>query len=87
MPQKPAKSHIDYLHNMIDDSEKLLSQRQATLLQWAREISQDEFTRKDAVTDLDMPLRTIEASFQRLYQLGFFDRLGQGRATRYKLVD
>tara|TARA_R110000744_G_scaffold26809_2_gene65862 strand:- start:334 stop:486 length:153 start_codon:yes stop_codon:yes gene_type:complete len=44
-----------------------------------------EFSRKDAVAALGDPQRTIEASIRKLVGLKRFERIGEGRATRYRL--
>ena len=70
-----------------DNTDYLLSEKQLQILQWSRGLSKVEFSRKDMIEALDMPSRTVEASIKRLLELKKLERLGQGRATRYKLVE
>ena len=67
-----------------DNIEYLLSEKQLTLWQWANEINAD-FSRKDAIAALGFPTRTIESIIQKLFELNHIERIGQGRATRYRL--
>jgi Fic family protein len=68
-----------------DNVDYLLSEKQLRLLQWARKFTQNEFGRKDAIEALGMPARTVEASIKKLLNLNILEKLGQGRATRYRL--
>jgi Fic family protein len=45
----------------------------------------NEFSRKDAVGELGFPERTVESIIKKLYELKRLERLGQGKATRYRL--
>jgi hypothetical protein len=45
-----------------------------------------DFSRKDAVTALGFPERTIESIIKKLVMLKRLHRLGQGKATRYRLI-
>ena len=69
-----------------DQVESLLSVNQLQILRWARERTNNEFSRKDVVAALELPTRTIEASIKRLVELKQLERLGMGRASRYKLT-
>lgn len=69
-----------------DDVESLLSEKQLALWQWAQARGDRTFGRKDAVEALGFPERTVEACIQKLLGLKRLERVGQGRATRYKLV-
>jgi len=68
-----------------DDREASLSENQQNLLDWIRARETDTFTRKDLIESFDLPTRTIEASVKRLLEDQFIERLGAGRATRYRL--
>ncbi len=70
-----------------DNTDYLLSGKQLQILQWSRGLSKNEFSRKDAIDALEMPSRTVEASIKRLLELKKLKKLGQGRATRYKLTE
>lgn len=68
-----------------DDIEYLLSEKQLALWHWALTKS-DTFSRKDAVAALGFPARTVEAIIKKLIGLKRLQRLGQGAATRYKML-
>lgn len=69
-----------------DDIEYLLSTKQLSLWQWAV-AKEREFNRGDAVTALQLPARTVESIIKKLLDLKRLERLGQGKATRYKVVN
>ena len=66
--------------------EGLLSEKQLALWQWITGAKQD-FSRKDAVEALGFPERTVESIIKKLLDLKRIKRLGEGRATRYRLID
>ncbi len=66
--------------------EHLLSPKQLALWEWALQHTPGEFTRKDAINALGFPERTIEASIKKLLELKRLQRLGEGMATRYKVI-
>ncbi len=69
-----------------DDSvEHLLSEKQLALWQWAMKNKNSEFSRKDAITALGFPTRTTEEIIKKLHELNCLERLGQGKATRYRV--
>lgn len=68
-----------------DNIEYLLSEKQLLLWNWIVERS-TEFSRKDAVNALGFPERTIESIIKKLVMLKRLHRLGQGKATRYRLI-
>ena len=68
-----------------DNIEYLLSEKQLLLWNWIVEQS-TEFSRKDAVNALGFPERTIESIIKKLVMLKRLHRLGQGKATRYRLI-
>jgi Fic family protein len=68
-----------------DNVEYLLSAKQLQLWQWAQ-IYGSEFARKDAVLHLSFPERTVESIIKKLVDLKYLERVGQGKASRYRLV-
>ncbi|MBT5539981.1 MAG: Fic family protein, partial [Alphaproteobacteria bacterium] len=69
-----------------DNIEYVLSERQLSLWQWAT-TRDSEFSRKDAIEALGFPARTIEESTKKLVALKCLARIGQGKATRYRVID
>jgi len=69
-----------------DDRESLLSENQQDILDWLRARESDVFSRGDIIAAFDLPPRTIEAAVKRLLDHKFIERLGAGRATRYRRV-
>lgn len=63
-----------------------LSDNQHTLLRWATENPDTLFSRKDAIAALGLADRTTESVIKRLVELKKLQRLGIGRATRYKVL-
>ncbi len=70
-----------------DQFEYLLSEKQLALWHWATKLEKQTFTRKEAITALEFPARTVESITQKLVDLKKLERLGQGRATRYRVID
>ena len=68
-----------------DNIEYLLSEKQLSLWKWAINYN-EEFSRKDAVGELRFPERTIESIIKKLVDLKRLERIGEGRATRYRLI-
>ncbi len=67
--------------------EPLLSKRQLAVWQWANTLAPpQEFSRKDAIEALGLPPRTIEQVIKKLTDMNRLTRLGQGRATRYRVI-
>lgn len=66
--------------------EHLLSDKQESLWQWARQNKDTYFSRKDAVEALEFPERTVESIIKKLVSLKKLQRVGQGKATRYKVI-
>jgi len=79
-----AQQAIKFLEQ--DNFEDLLSEKQLALWQWACGLSPKPFSRADAIAALGFPARTIEASIKKLLDLNKLERLGQGRATRYRVL-
>ncbi|MEZ5814849.1 MAG: Fic family protein [Alphaproteobacteria bacterium] len=69
-----------------DQFEYLLSEKQLAFWQWAQSLSRKEFSRGDAIDALGFPPRTIEQIMKKLVDMKKLDQLGQGRATRYRVV-
>lgn len=69
-----------------DQVEHLLSEKQLALWQWAQGRTEPVFSRKDAVEALGFPPRTVEAAIKKLVQLKKLEKIGEGRATRYRLI-
>jgi len=66
--------------------EHLLSPKQLSLWQWALHNKSLEFSRKDAVEALNFPERTVESIIKKLLAMKRLQRLGEGPATRYKVI-
>lgn len=66
-----------------DSVEHLLSDKQLVFWEWINQYNQP-FSRKDAIQALGLPARTVESIIKKLMELQSIERLGQGRATRYK---
>jgi Fic family protein len=69
-----------------DTIDYLLSEKQLALWQWITSSGMKEFSRKTAIAALGFPARTVEASIKKLYDLKKIERIGEGQATRYKLI-
>ncbi|WP_341788125.1 Fic family protein [Rickettsia endosymbiont of Lasioglossum villosulum] len=67
-----------------DNIEYLLSEKQLLLWNWINKENK-EFSRKDAVSALNFPERTVESIIKKLVDLKRLKSIGQGKATRYKL--
>jgi Fic family protein len=68
----------------MDQFEYLLSEKQLAFWQWAG--TQKEFSRKDAIDALGFPARTVEDITKKIFDMKKLERLGRGRATRYRVV-
>lgn len=69
-----------------DNIEYLLSEKQLALWRWAGSYD-GEFGRKDAVEALSFPERTVESIIKKLVDLKRLERIGEGRAIRYRVVE
>lgn len=69
-----------------DQVEHLLSEKQLALWQWINTRNEPEFSRKDVIDALGFPARTAEAAIKKLLDLKKLERVGEGRATRYRLT-
>lgn len=65
--------------------EHLLSSKQQQLWSWAQTIPGGKFTRKQAITKLKFPARTVESIIKKLLAMKKLKRIGAGRAVRYYL--
>lgn len=79
-----AELALDILQR--DDRESLLSENQQAILDWVRQSESKTFTRKDLIEAFELPARTIEESVKRLLGYQFIERMGAGRATRYRYL-
>lgn len=70
-----------------DQIEHLLSGKQLDLWQWINTRSELEFSRKDVIDALNFPARTAEVTIKKLLDLKKLERIGEGRATRYRRVN
>ena len=68
-----------------DNIEYLLSEKQLALWHWALN-HEGSFNRSDAISALEFPARTVESIIKKLLILKRLERLGQGKATRYRVV-
>lgn len=75
-----AKLAQNLLEN--DQFEYLLSEKQMAFWEWAKQ--QGEFSRKNAIDALGFAPRTVEEITKKLSEMKKLERLGQGRATRYR---
>lgn len=69
-----------------DNIEDILSEKQLTLWRWAL-IKKGTFSRKDAVTELGFPERTVESIIKKLVDLKRLKKAGQGRGSHYSVVE
>lgn len=69
-----------------DHVESLLSEKQLALWRWAQARDDATFTRREAAAALGFPLRTVEGIVVKLLEMKRLARLGQGRATRYRVM-
>lgn len=67
-----------------DQFEYLLSGKQMVFWQWAKQ--QGEFSRKSAIEALGFAPRTVEEMTKKLLAMKKLERLGQGRAIRYRVI-
>lgn len=69
-----------------DQIEHLLSEKQLALWQWINKRVEPEFSRKDVIDGLGFPARTTESAIKKLLDLKKLERVGEGRATRYRMI-
>lgn len=68
-----------------DQFEYLLSEKQLSFWKWAKK--KKEFSRKDAIQELEYSPRTVEDITQKFFMMKKLVRLGQGSAIRYRTLD
>lgn len=69
-----------------DQFEYLLSEKQLAFWKWAQSSESKEFNRGDAISALGFPPRTIEQIMKKFLDMNKLEQLGQGRATRYRVL-
>jgi len=67
-----------------ENIESLLSEKQ--LLVWNFALTSKDFQRADVIKATGLKPRTVEESIKKLLQMKKIQKLGQGRATRYRVV-
>jgi Fic family protein len=82
--QKQAQKTFKLIES--EDIEHKLSEKQLSLWNWALQLPKKQFSRKDAIEALGFPPRTIESIIKKLFNMKKLDRLGEGRATRYRVL-
>lgn len=65
-----------------DNVEKFLSEKQ--LLVWQYALSQESFKRADAISATKLKSRTVEESIKKLVRMKKLEKIGEGKATRYR---
>lgn len=68
-----------------DQTESLLSEKQLALWRWANDLADGLFSPKMAVEATGFPARTVEQIIKKLTGMNKLERIGEGRATRYRL--
>jgi Fic family protein len=84
MLQAQAREALALLEG--DALETLLSVKQMALWRWAQSVPEGEFGRKAAMEALGYPARTVEAIIKKLVGMKRLTRIGEGRATRYRVT-
>lgn len=69
-----------------DQIEYLLSAKQLAFWQWVQALGSEAFNRRDAIQALGFPPRTVEQIMKKFLDMKKLEKLGQGRATRYRVV-
>ncbi|WP_264707670.1 Fic family protein [Wolbachia endosymbiont (group A) of Acrocera orbiculus] len=82
------KTQANEAHYILEreNTEYLLSRKQSFFWEWALSLADKEFSRKDAIEALGFPPRTVEAITKKLLGMKYLQRLGEGKATRYKVI-
>ncbi|WP_341819810.1 Fic family protein [Wolbachia endosymbiont (group A) of Brachyopa scutellaris] len=82
------KTQANEAHYILEreNTEYLLSRKQLFFWEWALSLADKEFSRKDAIEALGFPPRTVEAITKKLLGMKYLQRLGEGKATRYKVI-
>ena len=69
-----------------DNIDYLLSEKQLDLWRWANQLPKKTFSRKQTIEALGFQARTVEASIKKLVNLKKIRKIGEGRATRYRII-
>jgi hypothetical protein len=64
----------------------LLSEKQLQVWNFILSLQGKEFSRKSVAEALHMPAITVESIIRKFLEMKKITRLGQGRATRYKIL-
>lgn len=79
-----AKQAVKILED--ESIERHLSPKQLALWEWAQQLGSFEFGRKDAIQALQFPDRTVESIIKKLLLMKRLERIGEGMATRYRVI-
>lgn len=63
--------------------EEFLSEKQTII--WRFALTQDTFSRSDVIAATHLNARTVEHTIKKLVAMNTLERMGEGRATRYKV--
>jgi Fic family protein len=80
--ERQSSAALDLLSR--DNVEKFLSEKQTLVWQYA--LSRDSFQRSDAISATGLKPRTVEESIKKLVRMNKLEKIGEGRATRYRKV-
>ena len=69
-----------------DQFEYLLSEKQLDFWTWAQSLERNVFNRGDAIKALGFPPRTVEQIMKKFLDMKKLEKLGLGRATRYRVI-
>src|SRR5690606_24643896 len=80
--QAQAREAVELIER--DHVEGLLSEKQLALWRWAQSRDEPTFSRREAAAALGFPLRTVAGIVARLLEMKRIERLGRGRAVRWR---
>lgn len=83
--QKQAEKAMELLQG--EAVEDLLSEKQLLLWKWACSLPEKQFSRSMAMGALGFPPRTIESIIKKLNTLHKLEKIGEGRSTRYRVIE
>jgi Fic family protein len=69
-----------------DNFEQLLSEKQLTVWNYILSLDGGEFSRKDVITATNIAAITVESIIKKFLNMDKITKLGQGRATRYRII-
>jgi Fic family protein len=69
-----------------DNFEQLLSEKQLTVWNYILSLDDREFSRKDVIAATNIPAITVESIIKKFLNMNKITKLGQGRATRYRII-